>query len=156
MRLSSLFAVFALVLGAPLSHAADKPTPDEVKKVMTYFKEGKGQGPVLLEFTPCLKIGKKDGEKRKSCVEPAGESIAKKTVVNVWTRWFVPKDDKYDDVEVVFIHEGKIRATKDMKVKTGYAYGTWTAKTLFKPGNWEIKIQHKDQTLGTAKITVSE
>lgn len=153
-KLLPVGALMAMAI-APAAHA-EKPTAEEVKKVINYFETGAGQGPILLEMTPCLKIGKKEGEKRKSCVEPAGETVARKTTLNIWTSWMVPKDDKYDDIRVVFLHEGEVRATKDLKVSPGFnfRYGTWTAKGLFKTGNWEIKIKRGDVVLQSAKITV--
>ena len=155
---STVIAAFALgVLGSASTNArAEKPSAAEVTRVINYFETGKGQGPILLEFTPCLKIGTKEGEKRKSCIEPAGETVARKTTLNVWTTWMVPKDDKYDDIRVLFIHEGEVRATKDLTVTPGYGfqYGTWSAKGLFKTGNWEIQVKRGDEVLQTAKIAV--
>lgn len=143
-------------MAAAPSASAQKPTAEEITKVINYFESGAGQGPILLEMTPCLKVGKKEGEKRKSCVEPAGETVARKTTLNIWTSWMVPKGDKYDDIRVVFLHEGEVRATKDLKVSTGYnfRYGTWTAKGLYKTGNWEVKIKRGDVVLQSAKVTV--
>ncbi len=146
----------AMVATASTEAAAEPPTAAEVLNVINYFETGAGKGPILLEMTPCLKVGKKEGEKRKSCVEPAGETVARKTTLNIWTTWMVPKDDKYDDIRVVFLHEGEVRATKDLNVSTGYnlKYGTWTAKGLFKTGSWEVQIKRGDVVLQSAKISV--
>src|SRR5439155_1939216 len=63
MNVARFFA--ALLVATPALAAA--PTADEIKKVEDYYESGKADGPVLLEFTPCLKVDKKPGEERKSC-----------------------------------------------------------------------------------------
>ncbi len=154
-RLAIPLALFTFVALVPVGASAqEQPTAAEIDKVMDYFKDGKGKGPVLRTFTPCLKIGKAEGEKRKSCLEPAGETIARKTVLNIWTTWFVPKDDKYDDIRVIFLHEGEVRTTKDLKVSASYGYATYAAKGLYKAGNWEVQVKRGATVLKSAKFVV--
>jgi hypothetical protein len=138
---------------------AAPPTAEEINRVMDHFNNGKDAGPVLLELTPCLKVDKKPGEDRKSCVEPVAGPVPRKSVLNVWMRWFVPKGQKYDGMDVQFVHGGEVRETKDLTidVDTGSTnYGVYKASTLSKPGEWEVRIRVKGTVVGTAKVTVAE
>ena len=151
------FLVPALFLVATPALAAP-PTPDEVNRVMEYFNTGAADGPILLELTPCLKVGKKEGEERMSCLEPVSGAVKKKTVVNAWTRWFVPKDGKYEDLSFQFLLGGEPRETKDLSLEKGSTTGNgaYKAATLGKAGEWEIKVRRGDKVLATTKVTVTE
>ena len=52
--------------------------------------------------------------------------------------------------------DGEVISSKEAKVLTGYAYGTWKGTTLRKPGNYTIAIKLGDEVLGSAKVTVKE
>lgn len=146
------FVVTALAQAVP-------PTADEINKVMTFYNDGKDDGPVLIELTPCLKVDKKPGERTKSCVEPVTGPVAKKTVVNAFMRWFVPKGTKAADLDVQFAFDGDPRATKDFSIELengSTGYGIWKGSTLSKPGEWEIRVRRGGNMVSSAKVTISE
>lgn len=145
--LLSLFALPAL--------AEEVPTAAEIKKVMDYFRTGQGKGPVLVDLVPCLKVDRPAPGKKKDCVEPAGEKVKKGTVVNAFTRWFVPQDDTYE-LTFEWLHEGKVVSTGTASVEGSFGYGTWKAKTLSRPGTWEVRIKRGDEVLGSTKIVAEE
>ena len=156
-RVVSLLAVSSLLCTAATALAAP-PTAEEVNRVMDYFNTGKDGGPILLELAPCMKIDKKPGEDRKSCIEPVAGPVAKKSVVNAWMRWFVPKGMKYEDLKVQFVHAGEVHDTKDFSIDTDAGstnYGIYKAASMSKPGEWEIRVKFKDAVVGTAKVTVN-
>lgn len=149
-----LIASFLLSTGAAF---AAPPTGEEINKVMDYYQNGKDQGPVLLEFVPCLKVGKKPGEDRSSCVEQVSGPVKKKTLVNAWMRWMVPKGGKYEDLSVVFVLNGEPRETKDLTLETeSTSYGAYKSVTMSKAGEWEIRVRRGDQVLQSAKVTVTD
>lgn len=145
----SLVAVCAL----PALAAPSKPSPDEVKKVFDYFNEGKGGGPVLLELTPCLNVGRKEGVAKKLCVEPVTGPVPAGTTVFAFTSFFVPADDSYE-ISFEWVQGSEITTTKSASISTGYAYGTWKGTTLRKAGEYTIRIKLGDEVLGSAKVTV--
>jgi hypothetical protein len=152
-----LFLVPAFLLSASPAFSAP-PTPDEVNRVLDYFNTGKDDGPILLELTPCLKVGKAPGEERMSCLEPVTGPVKKKAVLNAWTRWFVPKDGKYEDLSFQFLLGGEPRETKDLSLEKGSTTGNsaYKAATLSKAGEWEVKVRRGDKVLGSAKVTVTD
>ena len=152
-RLLCLAFVGALAL--PAAAAPEKPTAAEVTKVFDYFNKGQGKGPVLLVLEPCLKVGRKEGEPKKACVEPATDAVPAKTTVFAFTRFFVPAGDTYE-VTFEWSRDGEVISSKEAKVLTGYAYGTWKGTTLRKPGNYTIAIKLGDEVRGSAKVTVKE
>lgn len=148
----------AMTLLAPVAAQAEgQPTPEEIAKVMGYFQGGKGQGPVLTDFKACLTIdNRKDSPTRFECLEPVSGAVKKGTVVHAWTSWFVPQDDKYDDITVQFVHEGSVRATQDILVTTAYRTRSYKTLTLSKPGRWEIKLMRAGSLLATSEILVDD
>ncbi len=148
-----LCLTFVSALALPAGAAPAKPTAAEVTKVFDYFNKGQGQGPVLLVLEPCLKVGRKEGDPKKACVEPVTEPVDGETTVFAFTRFFVPAGDTYD-VVFEWSRDGEVVSSKEAKVLTGYAYGTWKGTTLRKPGNYTIAIKLGDEVLGSAKVTV--
>ena len=139
---------------------AAPPTREEIVKVMDYLEAGQ-EGPVLLEATPCLKVDKKAGDTKKSCVEPVSGPVARKTTVNLWMRWFVPKGQKVteDDLDVQFVHKGEVEEKKGFSLDTDQGssnYAVYKAKGLSKAGEWELRVRYKGTAVETVKVTVSE
>jgi hypothetical protein len=151
---ASLLALLgALVVTTPVAADEARPSADEVKRVMGYFATGKGKGPVLLELVPCLKVDRKEGEARKSCVEPVTDGVPAKTIVSAYMQFFVPADDTYE-VTVEFAKDGAVKSTKTVSIQTGYAYGTWTAASLNDAGTWTIKARVGADEVGSATVQV--
>lgn len=150
-----LFAAALVSLLALPALADEVPTAAEVKKVMDFYRQGQGKGPVLIDLVACLKIDRPAPGKKKDCVEPAGESVKKGTVVNGFTRWFVPEGDTYE-LAFEWLHEGKVVSMSAFNVEGSFAYGTWKAKTLTKPGSWEFRVKRGEEVLGSMKVAVEE
>jgi hypothetical protein len=147
----------AAILVAPLTARADgAPTGDEIKKVLDYYNNGKDSGPVLAELKPCLTVDQKKGSTTiYECTEPVSGKVKKGTTVNAWMNWLVPKDGKYEDLSVQWIHNGTVRTTQDLALKTPLIGSrTWLASTVQKEGKWEIKILRDGKELGSAKFEV--
>jgi hypothetical protein len=136
------------------SSTTPAPTRDEILRVVEYFDRGKGQGPVLLELTPCLKIDKPEGERKKRCVEPITAKVQKRTTAYVFLRFLVPRDDRYDDITVEWTRDGEVVGTSAVSVATSWSYGVWKARALTRAGKWTVSVRRGDAVLDKADIIV--
>ena len=164
MTRTLLTIAIAVAVALPLTAVAQgeaakmaAPTKDEIARVVSYYMEGKGSGPVLTEFKPCLEVDTKKGSATQwECVQPVAGAVKKNTPVHAWTSWLVPQGDKYDDIMVQFVHEGVVRATNDASVTAALRTRTYKTKTLNKTGKWEIKILRGSEELAAAVVNVEE
>jgi hypothetical protein len=155
----TLCVLVAAALFVPLAargQAPAAPSADEVKKVIEYYNNGKDVGPVLGELKPCLTVDTKKGSATQwDCTEPVTGKVKKGVVVNAWMNWLVPKDAKYEDITVQWLHEGTVRTTQDLSLKNpAVGSRTYLALTAGKAGKWEIKILRDNKELGSAKFEV--
>lgn len=138
---------------APLP-APQIPSAAEVKRVYDYLERGKEQGPILLDLIPCTKIDQAKGSPTQfQCLEPVQGPVKKGTVVNAWLQFLCPKDGKYEDLAVQYLHEGQVRQTADVVVGTSGRTRTWKAAALSKTGAWTIKLLRGDKELGSVTVT---
>ncbi len=155
---SAPFSAFAqgADAGAAPGREVPTPTPAEAKKVTDYYFYGQSQGPLLMEFKPCLKVDSgKESPTKNECLEPVTGPVKKGTTVHAWTLWLVPEGGSYDDVSIQFAFEGQVRATIDVKLdKGGQRSRTWRSSSLSKAGKWTIKVVRGTQELASAPITV--
>ncbi len=83
-----------LLCGPLVAMAQDKPTPEEARKVINYYFNGKSQGVVLIEYKICKEISKK-GETKNECVtEILNKTVAKGEEVYLWMNFLVPVGEK--------------------------------------------------------------
>lgn len=155
--------LFAALAGFGSTAAAQTPAPtpttaptaDEARKVIDFFFDGQNQGPLLVDFTACLKVDtEKDSETRHSCVEPVTGPVAKDTIVSAWMRWMVPRGGEYDDVVVQVLHNGVVRQTKDVTLKEAFRTRTYRSVRLSKSGTWELKVMRGSTEIASASVTV--
>lgn len=142
------------MLALALPAAAQRPTADEVARVLDYFNNGKGKGPVLLEMTPCLEIGRPEGERKKRCVKPIEGAIPAGTTTYVYLRWVVPRGDAYSDIVVEWLRGGDVDASSEIAVSTSWSYGIWKARALRTAGTWTVRVRRGEETLGEKRIVV--
>ncbi len=158
MNRKLLSLAVAAVLVAPFAARAQSadPTPEEIRKVNEYFQNGKDKGPILAEVKACMAIDtKKDSPTIWDCSEEATGKVKKNAVVNAWMNWLVPKDGKYDDVMIQYLHEGTVRTTLDLTLSTPSTRARlYKAATANKSGKWEIKVLRGGKELGSAKFEV--
>jgi hypothetical protein len=141
----------------PAAPTEPPPSADEIKRVMDYQENGKDRGPALLELIPCLKVDNTKGSATaNTCIEPVSGPVKKGTTVFAWTLWFCPKDGKYEDVSIQFLHEGQVRSTVDVTVQGLARTRTWRGSSLTKPGKWQIKVLRGAQELGATTVVVED
>jgi len=143
---------------APAVAAPLEPPPDAqmIKKVVDYLENGKDRGPALLDIVPCTKVDSTKGSPTQfQCVEPITKAVPKGTTVFAWLQWMCPRDGKYEDVQIQFLHEGQVRQTVDLPVAGLGRTRGWRGSTFNKIGRWTIKVSRGDKELGSATVDVS-
>jgi hypothetical protein len=155
MKIALLVSSSAFLVSLAAPALAAPPSADDAMKVVTWYYDGKDDGPLLLKAVPCLKIDDaKDSKTKNECIQPAGDTVPKGSKVSLWTAWMVPVGGKFDDITVQFLLDGTVRETKDVSVAESWRTRTWSTSTLSKPGKWEIKILRGGTELSSSAITV--
>ena len=150
----------AIVLGLLLSltpvlaSAADRPTPEEARKVLDYIYNGKGQAPVLVDVKVCRDIAK-DGDNKGSCVDEVTGPLKKGESAYVWLLFMAADGDNAKKATVQFEVDGATAASKNMSIPGQQRSRTWYKHAFNKAGTWKIKVTLEGgQDLGTHDITV--
>lgn len=140
---------------APAAPVAPPPTAEQIKQFLDYQEKGAAAGPVLLDLVPCTKVDSTKGSPTQyQCVEAVGATVPKGTTVFAWLQWMVPKDGKYEDVQIQFLHEGQVRKTVDNPVAGFGRTRGWRGENFNKVGKWTIKVIRGAQEFGTVDINV--
>lgn len=151
--LSSL--AFAQDAGTAAGPVEPPPSAEMIKKVVDYLENGKDRGPALLDVIPCTKVDNTKGSPTQfQCIEPVTAAVKKNTTVFAWLQWYCPKDGKYEDVQVQFLHEGQVRQTIDVPVSGFGRTRGWRGANLSKVGKWTVKVSRGDKDLGSATVDV--
>lgn len=141
---------------APVGPIEPPPSAETIKKVLDYQDNGKDRGPALLDIIPCTKVDSTKGSPTQfQCVEPITKAVPKGTTVFAWLQWMCPKDGKYEDVQIQFLHEGQVRQTVDIPVAGFGRTRGWRGSTFNKVGRWTIKVNRGEKELGSATVDVS-
>ena len=141
---------------APTGPPPPAPSADEVKKVTEYYLRGKDVGPILMELVICKKMGK-SADNKSVCEEKHGDTLKKGDPLIAFTRFFVPKGAKYEDLKVKFLLNGEVRSTSDFTLQESWTgYGNYKQTTASKTGSWEIVVLRGDAQLASAKVNVVE
>ena len=158
-----LVASFAFAQDAGVAAAAapaftgPPPTAEAIKLFLDYQEKGASAGPVLLDLVPCVKVDSTKGSPTQYlCTEPVGASVPKGTTVFAWLQWLCPRDGKYEDVSIQFLHEGQVRKTVDNPVVGFGRTRGWRGENFNKIGKWTIKVMRGDKELGSANVNVVE
>lgn len=154
-----IIAILFTALIPAVAFAVDKPTPAQAKKVLDYYKSGKGSGAVLVEFVLCSQIGADDADKNECSQLLDGGDILLNQDVYIWMNFMIPTDDTAD-IYLSYTRNGRIRKTQDITLKSAFRYRTWKKIATDKPGEWTIKIfqelDGKDIDLGSLTYVVKE
>jgi hypothetical protein len=141
---------------APAGPVGPPPKADVIREVVDYLENGKDRGPALLDIVPCLKVDNTRGSPTQfQCVDPVKAAVPKNTTVFAWLQWYCPKDGKYEDVQIQFIHEGTVRQTIDVPVSGFGRTRGWRGANFNKVGKWTIRVSRGDAELGTATVDVA-
>jgi hypothetical protein len=148
----------ALGLAPVLAAAADKPSPEEVKKVLDYYYHGKGLGPVLIDTKICRDIQREGDEKNECAGDVTGQPVKKGDSVYVWMAFMAPNGEEAQNIIVQYELNGVTRSVKNVTVAGSLRGRNWLKFTPDKVGAWKIKIVHDTGSsaiqLGTRDLNV--
>ena len=149
-----------LLLWLPASiMAQEKPAAAEVRKVVEYYHQGKGQGAILVAHRLCTQIYE-EGPLKYECQEVAtAGQIQKDSEVYLWMNYLVPTGDTADII-IHYKRNNKVRSVSDFELPGSLRYRIWKKIPTEKAGDWQVDIiqemQDTDLNLGDLKYTVSE
>lgn len=133
----------SLLLAALLSFAAHaKPSPEEVKRVVDYYQNGKDQGVVLADVKLCEAVPT-EGELKNECQgerDPLALTVGEP--VTVWMMFMVPSGMDQQDIMLQLNYQGLTRAVEKATVASSLRYRVWRKVTLDRPGEWTASIIH--------------
>lgn len=155
-RYGTLALVCAALFALPLQ-AAEKPSGDEVKRVMTYYSEGSEA--VLVESKYCKSI-EKSGANKNECAEVLADgAIPSKESGYLWMNFLVPGSEKVNML-VQFKHKGRVLDSDEVKMSSAMRYRTWKRLQTHKAGEWEVSIEQETENgyapIANLKYTVAD
>lgn len=140
-----LFVLSIVPICAPLvAIAQDKPTPEETRKVVNYYFNGKGNGVIPMEFKLCKEISQK-GESKNECVsEISNKKVAKGEEAYLWMNFLVPIGEQ-SKILLQYSRKDKVRNTSNVTLAGATRYRTWKKIPTATAGKWKVKmIQEMD------------
>lgn len=155
MKLKALFGMLPLFAVLPLQ-ALEKPTQEEVVKVMQYLNEG--EEIVLVDSKFCTEIVKK-GEDKNECADPGVNEVAKGAKKYLWMNYLVPGNST-PSVLVQFKFKGRALKSDEIKLSKTIRYRTWKFLETSRVGHWEVVIEQETEAgfvpVATIPYTVTE
>jgi hypothetical protein len=139
--------------------AQEKPTSVEVKKVVDYYYQGKGQGVILMAQKLCAQIYEEGPLKYECQEEITGGQIQKDREVFLWMNYLVPTGDK-TEIIIHFKRNNKVRSVSNFELPGALRYRIWKKIPTDKIGDWQVDIiqemEDTDLNLGDLQYSVIE
>ena len=159
MRGTTRAMLVALICTPVLAMAQDKPTPQEARKVINYYFNGKGMGVVPMEYKLCKEVALK-GEMKNECVnEISNKKIAKGEEVYLWMNFLVPAGEE-SKILVQYTRNDLVRDTSNVTLGGATRYRTWTKIPTNTTGSWKAKMlqemDNADMKIGELEFSVVE
>jgi hypothetical protein len=135
-----IFALTVTSLCGPLAAMAqDKPSPEEARKVINYYFNGKGQGVIPMEFKLCKEISQQ-GETKNECVsEITNKKVAKGEEAYLWMNFLVPAGEQ-SKILVQYSRKNMVRDTSNVSLGGATRYRTWKKIPTATPGDWKVSL----------------
>ena len=155
-----LLALTITSLCAPLGAIAqDKPTPEEARKVINYYFNGKGSGVVPMEYKLCKEIATK-GEMKNECITAiSGNKIAKGTEAYLWMNFLVPVGEQ-SKILLQYSRNNKVRNTSNVTLGGATRFRVWKKIPTATAGKWTVQMiqemDDRDLDIGQMKFSVVE
>lgn len=147
--------LFLMLASLPLSlFALDRPTAQEVKKVIEYYKKGQGLGVVLVESMLCKEIYRSGPKKHEAKDVISTTAFKKGEKVFLWMNFLVPEHDKAS-IHFEYKRRGKVRKADDITISTATRYRSWKRMPTGQKGTWEVTISQEleNSDIELSKIT---
>lgn len=148
---------FSLLAPAGFSITQEKPTPEEAKKVINYYFNGKGQGVIPVEYKLCEKVAV-NGEQKNECVsEISGSTVVKGQKVYLWMNFLVPAGENAK-ILLQYSRENLVRDTANVSLGGATRYRTWKRIPTSTTGDWKVNVfqemANEDLEIGQLEFSV--
>ena len=146
--------VLGFILMFPLAaFAGERPTLNEVKKVLAHYHEGHGNGVFLVDMKLC-----KDVQKNECVEEVEDGKVVQDQKAMLWMYYFGANDDKAA-IHYELKNGGKTRKVGEFDIKGAYRYRKALSLPTDRLGEWEIDMSQEtklgDINLGSFKYVVT-
>lgn len=147
-------------LSAPLvAIAQDKPTPEEARKVIDYYFNGKGQGVIPMEFKLCKEISQA-GETKNDCVsEISDKKLMKGEEAYLWMNFLVPAGEE-SKILLQYSRKNMVRDTSSVSLGGATRFRTWKKLPTETTGDWKVslvqELDNADVDIGQLEFSVVE
>jgi hypothetical protein len=136
-----------------------RPTSDEVKRVLNYYLQGKGMGPVLIEAKICRDIIAAGKDENECGGDITTHVIKKGESWYLWMAFMVPSGEDTQNIVIMFEKGGVPRKVENLQVSSQLRNRSWIKVTWDTPGSWQLKIARDTgssaEFLGTLDVTVN-
>jgi len=157
--MKKIFIMVVILLFPSAGISGEKPTPDEVKKVMAHYYNGQGKGVYIVDAKFCADVHDSGPEKHNCKDEFKNNKVPKDSTAVLWFNFFGPEDDKAS-IHYEFKNDGRTRKVGDFTITGAYRYRTRISIPSDRAGEWEIslsqELENGDIDLGTFKYRVAE
>ncbi len=153
------FRMLSLVLLClpALGLAQTTPTPEEARKVVDYYFNGKGQGVLLVDYKLCQQVPKKGAGKYECKKALTSRQVGKGQQVFLWMNFLVPAQEKAT-ILLQFERRKVVRKTIDLSLSGSLRHRTWKRIPTNKVGTWRVTVLQEtddaDLTIGQFEFSV--
>ncbi len=153
-----IYALVVTWLCGPLTTMAQgKPSPEEARKVINYYFNGKGQGVIPMEYKLCKEISKKGDAKNECVAEISKKTIAKGEEVYLWMNFLVPAGEE-SKILLQYSRKDKVRNTSNISLGGATRFRTWKKIPTTTTGNWKVtvvqELDNSDMDIGQLEFSV--
>ncbi len=153
------FLILVLFLVVPYTFAiAQKPTSDEVLKVVSYYYNGHTDGAMLIEKKFCEDVALNGGNRYDCTVEHKKNEFKENQKVLLWFNFFAPKGDNAR-ILVQYTRNNIVRKTNYLNIGNAFRHRKWVQVPTNINGKWKVKIiqelDNKDIELNTISYNVA-
>ncbi len=143
--------------GSMAAMAQEKPSPEEARKVINYYFNGKGQGVIPMEYKLCKEISKVGDAKNECVAEISNKTVAKGEEVYLWMNFLVPAGEK-SKILLQYSRKGKVRNTSNISLGGATRFRTWKKIPTATAGNWKVtmvqELENSDMDIGHLEFFV--
>ena len=137
--------------------AVEKPSSEEVRRVMEYYQQG--EGAILVQQKMCSAIEKKGQNKNECTTEGTPAVINKGDSPLVWMNFLVAGSEPAN-VLVQFNYKGRVLSSKELKLSNSFRYRTWLNAPTSKVGTWKVTVEQElengYESMGSQEYSVVE
>jgi len=137
--MKKFLAMFFILGLSANAFSVERPTPEEIKKIVNYYNQGTGMGAILVQAKICKEI-QEEGDLKNECKTPLIDAAAKEgDKLLVWLNFMVPTGDTAD-LSLEFKRKGRVRKVANFQVPSSFRYRTWKSIPTDESGSWTVNI----------------